>query len=145
MSFPAIQDLLPHAHPMLWLDRVLYHEGDEVHCGLEIRDEHVFVEDGVVESIVSVEWMAQAVGALVGLLDHQQDIAPRPGYLIAIAEATFEVDLFHPGDSLVVEAKRVWGDSELASFECMVRREGVRVARAQLSVYRRTEPPGTPS
>ncbi len=136
MSFPDIQALLPHEPPMLWIDRVLDYAGDEVRCGLDIRSEHVFVEDGVVDPIVSVEWMAQTVGALVGLIDYQANIKPRPGYLIAIPEATFEVDSFHVGDSLVIEAKRTWGDAELASFECTVAREGVRVARAQLSVFR---------
>lgn len=137
MTFLPIQDLLPHEPPMLWLDRVLSREGDEIRCELEIRPDHVFVEDGSVEPVVSIEWMAQTVGALVGIFDRRKELVPRPGYLIAIPEATFDVDTFRVGDQLVIEAKRVWGDDELASFECAVARDGRTVAKAQLSVYRR--------
>jgi predicted hotdog family 3-hydroxylacyl-ACP dehydratase len=128
---------------MLWLDRVLFREGDAIRCALEIRSEHVFVDDGLVEPVVSIEWMAQTVGALVGMFDRGQDMAPRPGYLIAVPEATFEVENFSVGDQLEIEAKRVWGDDELASFECAVARAGHTVAKAQLSVYRRALLGGT--
>jgi predicted hotdog family 3-hydroxylacyl-ACP dehydratase len=137
MSFPAIEELLPHAPPMLWLDEVCGVEDDLVRCKLTVRKDHVFVEDGAVDPLIAVEWMAQAVAALVGLWDCQKQVRPRPGFLIAIPEARFEVDQFRVGDALIVTAKRVWGDDQLASFECDVERAGVQVARAQLSVYRR--------
>jgi predicted hotdog family 3-hydroxylacyl-ACP dehydratase len=81
--------------------------------------------------------MAQAVGALVGLWDRSNDLDPRPGFLIAIPEARFEVEQFRVGDELTLRARRAWGDQQLASFECEVERLGQRVATAQLSVYRR--------
>jgi predicted hotdog family 3-hydroxylacyl-ACP dehydratase len=77
------------------------------------------------------------VAALVGLWDRQHQIEPRPGFLIAIPEARLEVDQFHVGDTLIITAKRIWGDEQLASFECLLERADVQVARAQLSVYRR--------
>lgn len=137
MSFPAIEQLLPHASPMLWLDEVCACEEDLVRCKLRIRQEHVFVEDGLVDPLIAIEWMAQTVAALVGLWDRQKDVTPRPGFLIAIPEASFEVEHFQLGDELVVTAKRIWGDDQLASFECQVERGELQVARAQLSVYRR--------
>jgi predicted hotdog family 3-hydroxylacyl-ACP dehydratase len=137
MNFPAIADLLPHRPPMLWIDEVIAQEGDEVRCRLTLRSEHVFVEDGAVEAITSIEWMAQTVGALVGLFDRQRSQVPRPGYLIAIPEAQFMVSTFAVGDELEIWAKRVWGDETLGSFESQVLRNGELLARAQLSVYRR--------
>lgn len=145
MSFPAIEQLLPHAPPMLWVDEVCACEDDLVRCKLTLRPDHVFVEDGVVDPLIAVEWMAQTVGALVGLWDRKQDIEPRPGFLIAIPEACFEVERFDVGDTLVISAARVWGDDQLASFECQVERAGVQVARAQLSVYRRALPRRSPA
>jgi predicted hotdog family 3-hydroxylacyl-ACP dehydratase len=140
MSYPNIADLLPHRPPMLWVDEVLWHEGDEVRCRLTLRDEHVFVAAGNVEPIVSVEWMAQTVGALVGLYDRKRSQSPRPGYLIAIPEAHFYVASFAVGDELELWARRVWGDETLGSFESQVRRAGELAAKAQLSVYRRALP-----
>jgi predicted hotdog family 3-hydroxylacyl-ACP dehydratase len=127
---------------MLWLDEVLWFEDDEIQCGLRIRADHVFVVDGVVDPVVSVEWMAQAVGALVGMQDHTQSIKPRPGYLIAIPEAEFAVAHFHVGDQLTLFARRSWGDNTMASFQGRVERHGVQCARAQLTVYRRKQGAG---
>jgi predicted hotdog family 3-hydroxylacyl-ACP dehydratase len=137
MTFPAIEELLPHAPPMLWVDEVCGCEEDLVRCKLTLREDHVFVEERSVDPLIAIEWMAQAVAALVGLWDRQKQIDPRPGFLIAIPEACLEVERFHVGDTLFITAKRVWGDEQLASFECQVERAGVQVARAQLSVYRR--------
>lgn len=137
MSFPPIEELLPHRAPMLWVDEVSWHEGDAIQCKLRVRAEHVFVKDGEVEPVVAIEWMAQTVGALVGLYDRRQSLAPRPGYLIAIPEAEFMVDRFVVGDALDLFARRAWGDETLGSFEARVERAGALAARAQLSVYRR--------
>jgi predicted hotdog family 3-hydroxylacyl-ACP dehydratase len=137
MSFPSIEQLLPHRPPMLWIDSVVSHAGDDVHCRLTIRDSHVFVVDGRVDAVVSIEWMAQTVGALVGLYDHARAEEPRPGYLIAVPEAQFMVDAFRVDDVLELRAHKTWGDDTLASFEAQVERDGVRAATAQLSVYRR--------
>lgn len=137
MTFPAIEELLPHAPPMLWLDEVCGCEQDLVRCKLTLRDDHVFVADGAVDPLIAIEWMAQAVAALVGLWDRQNQVAPRPGFLIAVPEACLDVDQFHVGDTLFITAKRVWGDEQLASFECQVERDDLQVAHAQLSVYRR--------
>lgn len=122
---------------MLWIDEVVSHQGDDVHCRLTVRESHVFVEAGRVEPVVAIEWMAQTVGALVGLYDRTRAQQPRPGYLIAVPEAQFFVEAFMVGDVLDLKAHRAWGDSTLASFEAQVERAGQLVARAQLSVYRR--------
>ena len=127
---------------MLWVDEVVAREGDAVHCRLTVREGHVFVEDGEVEPIAAIEWMAQSVAALVGLMDRQKQETPRPGYLIAVPEAQFFVERFAVGDVLDLRAKRTWGDDTLASFECEVERGGERAATAQLSVYRRSSGAG---
>lgn len=137
MSFPAIEQLLPHRPPMLWIDSVVAQAGDDVHCRLTVRDSHVFVVDGKVDPVVSVEWMAQTVGALVGLFDRARAEEPRPGYLIAVPEAQFMVDSFRVGDVLELRAHKAWGDETLASFEAQVELRGRLAATAQLSVYRR--------
>jgi predicted hotdog family 3-hydroxylacyl-ACP dehydratase len=137
MSFPEIEMLLPHRAPMLWIDRVIAREGDRVRCSLTLREDHVFVHDGRVEPLVAIEWMAQALGALVGMIDREHDQNPRPGYLIAIPDGHFYVTHFSVGDVVEIEAARVWGDDQLASFECKVERGALLCATAQLSVYRK--------
>ena len=140
MKFPPIEELMPHRDPMLWVDEVVAREEEAVHCRLTLRDSHVFVHEGSVEPVVAIEFMAQAIAALVGLRDRQKNENIRPGYLIAIPEARFEVDTFSVGQTLDLHVKRVWGDDELASFECRVEHQGALAAQAQISVYRRALP-----
>jgi predicted hotdog family 3-hydroxylacyl-ACP dehydratase len=127
---------------MLWIDEVVAQQDHDVHCRLTVRESHVFVEAGRVEPVVAIEWMAQTVGALVGLHDRSRAEQPRHGYLIAVPEALFFVETFLVGDVLELKARRTWGDATLASFEALVECRGVLAARAQLSVYRRTQDGG---
>jgi len=62
---------------------------------------------------------------------------PLRGYLVGARELTLETDFFHVGDELVVEAVLTWDGSEIAHFDCTVARDGERLAKASLSVYRR--------
>ncbi|MET0341703.1 MAG: hypothetical protein ABW252_11930 [Polyangiales bacterium] len=144
MSFPDIRELLPHRPPMLWIDEVVAHDEDRIRCRLTVREDHVFVDDGKVEALVAVEWVAQAVGALVGLLDRSQQLMPRPGYLIAVPEAELHVDAFAVGETLDVAVRRAWGDDSLGSFEGEVLRSDVVAVRAKLSVYRPPRDGGGP-
>lgn len=138
MTFPAIETLVPHRGPMLWVDEVIGRGDDRVRTLLTIRPDHVFLTDGRVEALICVEWMAQTVAALVGLRDRDDgEATPRPGYLIAIPEAHFLVPHFSVGDAVEIEVNRIWGDDELASFKCEVQRDHVPCATAQVSVYRK--------
>lgn len=136
MSFPDIRELLPHRPPMLWIDAVIAHDEDEVRCRVTVREDHLFVEDGKVEALVAIEWIAQAVGALAGLRDRHEPVAPRPGFLIAVPEAELAVEHFAVGDALEVVARRAWGDDALGAFEGEVWRGDALTVRAKLSVYR---------
>jgi len=136
VSYPPIAELLPHRPPMLWIDEVVYLEGNEICCRLCIRREHVFVTDARVEPLTAIEWMAQTVGAMIGLRDRDSSQLPRPGYLIAVPEASFHVDEFRVGDELSIIARCAFGDDKLASFECRVERSGETAAKGRLSVYR---------
>lgn len=142
MKYPALSEILPHRPPMLWLDEVISHDEHRARCRLTVRTDHPFVRNGELDALVGIEWMAQAVAALVGLRDLAVGEHPRTGYLIAIPEATFDIQTFVVGDVLEVEARRVWGDDQLASFTCEVYRGASTVARAQLSVYRKTKEGG---
>ncbi len=146
MTYPPLTELLPHRPPMLWLDEVLDHDAEaaRVRCALTLRSEHAFVREGRAEPLIAIEWMAQAIGALVGLRDRAQGQAPRAGFLIAVPEALFDTDGFALGERLEITATRIWGDDQLASFGCEVWRGASCVARAQISVYRRDKEGGAP-
>ena len=133
--YPAIEELVRHRAPMLLLDRV-EDDGDRTTtCGLTIREDSSFVENGAVPSYLALEYMAQAVAAHAGLQDVRKGHPTRIGYLIGARNVEFLVDEFQVGERLRVVVTHVWGDDELGQFEVYVESNNRRVAGAQLNVY----------
>jgi len=135
MSWPAIEELLPHRGPMLLLDAVVG-EGDEsVECTVTIRENSTFYEDGGVPAWVALEYCAQCIAAFAGLKARGRGDGPRMGLLVAAREMSLDTDVFRAGDTLRVHAEREFGEERVGRFECRVTRDGATVARASLSVY----------
>ncbi len=134
-AFPPIAALVPHKPPMLLLDRVLSYSTDFVSCEVEIRVDSPFVRDGVVPAIVGLEYMAQCVATFAGLSARDKDEAPRVGFLLGSRDVRFDVDGFVVGDRLVVEARRTWGETDVGSFACQVRRGDEVLLEGNLTVY----------
>jgi predicted hotdog family 3-hydroxylacyl-ACP dehydratase len=133
---PPVAALVPHAPPMLWIDEIVQYTDESVVCRVTLRDEHVFLDQGQAESIVTVELMAQAVAAFVGLADRVRGETPRPGYLVAIPEARFLVPTVAVGQTLELVCSKRFGDDKIASFACVARHGAVPVADAIINVVR---------
>jgi predicted hotdog family 3-hydroxylacyl-ACP dehydratase len=126
---------------MVLLDEVVEADGPRVLCRVTIRPDAPFAEAGRVPGVIALEYMAQAIGVYAGLRARGRGRPPRIGYLLGTRELTLEVDAFDAGDVLLVEASHVWGDEQLGSFDCAVRRAGATVAAATINVYQGEEPP----
>ncbi len=133
--YPAIEELVPHRAPMLLLDRI-EDDGDRTTtCGLTIREDSSFVENGAVPSYLALEYMAQAVAAHAGLRDVRKGQPVSIGYLIGARNVEFLVDEFRVGDQLRIIVSHVWWDGKLGQFEVHIESGNRRVAGAQLNVY----------
>jgi predicted hotdog family 3-hydroxylacyl-ACP dehydratase len=130
--------LVPHEPPMLWIDDIAAIDpaGEHIVCRVTLRGAHAFVENGAAETIVAIEWMAQAVAAFVGLEDANKGTAPRPGYLVAIPEARLLRDSVAVGTTVSLTCTRRFGDELLASFTCVARQGDDLLAEAVINVYR---------
>jgi predicted hotdog family 3-hydroxylacyl-ACP dehydratase len=135
-TFPPIAQLVPHKPPMLLLDRVVAYSGDVVTCEVEIRPDSPFVSAGEgVPGIVGLEYMAQCVAVYAGLSAHSKGEGARIGFLLGSRDVRIDADAFPVGDRLTIEAKRSWGENDLGSFACEVRRGADVVVRGSLTVY----------
>ena len=132
---PPIAELVPHKPPMLLLDRVVAHDADGITCEVRIAARSPFVEDGRIPAVVGIEYMAQCVAAFAGLSARAEGNPPRIGFLLGCRELTLATDAFSVGDTLTVEARRTWGDSDLGHFVCRVERAGQTVVSGTLNVY----------
>jgi predicted hotdog family 3-hydroxylacyl-ACP dehydratase len=86
MSFPPIQDLLPHRPPMLLLDAVVGFDEESAQCSVTIHESSTFFDDGGVPAWVALEYCAQCVAAFAGLKAHHSGGEPRIGLLVAARE-----------------------------------------------------------
>jgi predicted hotdog family 3-hydroxylacyl-ACP dehydratase len=141
---PDVRDLVPHQPPMLLLDALRSCAEDSVTCTVTIRPDSMFAEghDGErrVPAVVGLEYMAQSVAVYAGLTARRAGRPPRIGFLIGCRELRLEVEGFSVGDTLDVEVRRLWGESDLGSFACAVRRAGEILVSGTLSVYQGTLP-----
>ncbi len=133
---PELAELVLHRPPMRLLDSVVAHGEREITCAATIGADHAFLEGSEVDVLVCVELVAQAVAAYVGYQDYLAGRKPKIGFMVSCREASFEVPSLLLGDTLLIEARHVWGEADLGSFKGTVRRGGLVVATVELGVYR---------
>jgi len=130
-----IADLLPHAPPMVLLDRVEAYQDDFIHTSLTIKESSAFFETDGVPAYIALEYMAQTVAAWNGLMSRQQGENPRVGFLLGARRLTLDVPVFKLGEQLHVYAQANYMDGEMAAFDCWIEINGVRVVQAGLNVF----------
>lgn len=134
--FPPIAELLPHRERMLLVDRVVSFEGEQVAAELTVRDDPLFCHDGVVGSWVGLEYMAQTVGAMIGLMSRARNEPVRIGLLLGTRRFLAREPAFRPGQTLRVEATQVFiADNGLAAFDARILDQDRVLAEATLSAF----------
>jgi len=136
MTFPPIEEILPHRSPLLLLEEVLSWEGERIECSATLPPGAPFVHGDYAAGIVMLEHMAQGAAAFAGMLARERGEKIRIGFLVAVREMDLTRDRVRVGSRLLVDAVRVWGDAKLGHFRCSVREHDRVCARAALSVVR---------
>jgi len=134
-----IEDLLPHARPMILLDEVTGIGEGTLSAMLTIRPGGLFFEAGRgVAAHVAIEWMAQTCGAYVGVAALEAAQPIRLGLLLGTRDFRATVPWFLDGECLNVTATLAYMDAEMGAFVCVVTRApgGDNVAKARLILYR---------
>jgi len=130
-------DLLPHAPPMVLLDRLLDWSDDSVSAALTIGPETPFLDPGRgVPAHVGLEWMAQTCGLFAGLGAKAKNEPVRLGFLLGTRRYKALRPVFTEGETLTVCARLVLREGGMAVFACgILDAEGSEVATAQLTLY----------
>ena len=132
----SVNDLLPHAPPMVLLDEVLSWEQGQVSTALTIRPESPFFSpDSYVPSYVGLEYMAQTCGIYAGIEAKNQKQPVRLGFLLGTRNFNATTDRFLLGDRLVIEATEVFRQDGMGVFDCRIKIGNEEVASAQLNLY----------
>jgi 3-oxoacyl-[acyl-carrier-protein] synthase-1 len=138
MDLP-ITEFLPHNDPMILIERVVAFQDDFIHCQTTIHPHSPFCENGIVESYIGIEYMAQTVAAWNGIMAKRQCKKPKIGFLLGSRRLELLHTSFKVGDVLNIYAKTLYMDAEMGSFDCWIDVNGTRAAQARLSVYQPKE------
>lgn len=134
----AIEQVLPHAHPMILLSRFIEAGTDYAVCEVDISPQSAFYqpESGAVPAYAGIEYMAQTIAAYAGANALQQGGKVKVGFLLGCRKYSPDVSQFKQGSVLRVKAsKLVMDESGLSVFDCQISIEGKTVVTANLNVF----------
>lgn len=133
-------ELVPHAPPMVLLDRVVDAADEHLTAAVTLRSDSEFCRDGRVGAWVGIEYMAQAVAAWSGWQARQRGEPVKVGFLLGTRRYEALRPEFLAGETLLVYVEREFqADNGLARFRAEIRCGDELCAQASISVY---EPPG---
>ena len=123
-EFPPIRELIPHAGPMVLLERVLAHDEDTTSSSIAIAEQRIFRDpDGSIPVWFGIEYMAQCIAVHAALVRRAGgELEPPRGFLVGARGLRFHVERFGAAQYLVAMARRRRaGSQSLVSFECELR------------------------
>lgn len=136
MGMPDIRSLVPHAGPMVLLDRVISVGEDSLLAEVRIRSDSLFCHADGVGAWVGIEYMAQAIGAWAGYTAQLRGEPVKLGFLLGTRRYECSRPIFVLGSVLRVYIQRVFQDENgLGSFECYIDNEEGRIATATVTVF----------
>jgi predicted hotdog family 3-hydroxylacyl-ACP dehydratase len=136
MAIPDIRSLLPHAGPMVLLDRVVYADTESLCAEVEIRSGGLFCTPEGVGGWVGIEYMAQAIGAYAGYDAYVRGETIKIGLLLGARRYECIRTFFPRGSVLKIYVRRILvSDIGLASFDCRIEDGDGEVATATLTVF----------
>jgi predicted hotdog family 3-hydroxylacyl-ACP dehydratase len=139
VTLPDVRELVPHAGPMVLLDRVLGVDTDTLCAEVAIGPHTLFCNGQGVGAWVGIEYMAQAVAAFAGYEARQRGEPVRVGFLLGSRRYECARPAFAIGSRLHVHVQRtLQGENGLGAFECRIEDEseiGVALATATVTVF----------
>ncbi len=131
-----VEDLLPHAPPMLLLDEALSCDAEGASAAASMRPDHPFARPEGVPAHVGIEFMAQTCGIWAGGAAKRGGASVRLGFLLGTRRYKAVRPFFHFGERLEITARLVFLDQGMGVFDCRIADgAGDVLAEAQLSVY----------
>jgi len=132
-----VEELVPHAAPMILIDDVLECGEDMLKTRVLIHENSMFYCDFKgVPSWAGVEYMAQTVAALAGVRAKKANKPIRVGFLVGARRYECAVPMFPLGQKLDIIVRDVFADNGMGVFDCEIQSDqGEQLATARLNVY----------
>jgi len=136
LSLPATaDDFLPHAQPMVFIDRLLECDDERGLCELQLTSAHIFVDaQGRMDRACFVELAAQSFAAVKGWKLACQGAPFTSGFLVGVQ--AFEcLDDARIGDLLQIETIELGGFDGYTVVRATINRGGETIAGGKIKLY----------
>jgi 3-hydroxyacyl-[acyl-carrier-protein] dehydratase len=137
---PQIQDLLPHRHPFLFVDRIVAVEsGRSVEGTFQVPEDHPFINRSAGQPVFPALLLVEALGQVAALCIRRSPPGPPAGvqpsgYLVRVDECCFDHEV-HVGDQVHLLARLIAGYGPLFKFAARGEVSGHVVVQASLTLY----------
>jgi predicted hotdog family 3-hydroxylacyl-ACP dehydratase len=141
-AFPPIADLVPHGPPTLSVDELIGWSEGTAHTRLVVREGGLLVRDGVLDTVVTLELMAQTVAACLGYQAFQQGGGVRVGMVVACRKFAILRPRVLVGERLDIRVTRLRGTDDVSSFDAETHDgRGELVSKAVMTLVHGDKPP----
>lgn len=134
-----VADFMPHAPPMVLLDRVVSIGDEYFEAELVLRPDSLFCDGEAVDAWVGIEYMAQAVAAFAGAEAVAAGRPVKTGFLLGTRSYACRAPRFPVGAVVRVGVKKVLHGTpgSVSVVECSLREKDAAEpwVTAQLTVY----------
>lgn len=115
--FPDIGDLVPHATPMLALERLVEWEPDRARAIACLRPDHPLMRRGFADACVAIELITQTVAAYLGMLSFRRGEPVHVGMVVACRKLELQRARIEPGERLTIDVRCVRSADTVGVFE----------------------------
>ncbi len=134
IDFENVPLLLPHTGCMVLLDRIIAFSEEGLTAELTVRGDQLFSQEPVVPAWIGIEYMAQSIGAYVGIKSTLAGEPIKLGYLLGTRRYKANIPGFRVGTILSITIKKIMQDEQLGVFECKIYGQDIEII-ANLNVY----------
>ena len=143
-KYRDMEAILPHKQPMVLVDDVLEYdlEAREATVSVSISDQSLFYDSEIdgVPVWVGIEYMAQSIGALAGILSRENGGEPGIAFLLGTRSYNTTIERFENGKTYKVHLKENFTDSELGNYRCEILNKDEVCATAELNTFKPGDP-----
>lgn len=132
----GVAGFLPHSGRMVMLDCIKDYGEDWLNARAKVREDHIFVENGVLPGWATLEMMAQGIAALAGVRAKMAGEEIRLGFLLGTRAFHLSVASVAVPCTLDISVRRSFLDANgFAVFACEIAEDGVLLGKANLNVF----------
>lgn len=140
--FPAITEVVPHQTPVLAIEKLTSWERGHARGELTIRDSNPFVKNGALDTVMSLEYMAQCVAACLGMEAFQNGGNVRVGMIVACRQMEIMQPELLLGETYAVKADCIRGNDNISHYDAEIRSsDGELVATCTITLVHGEKPP----